>query len=146
MAIFETEIFDSKSGFGGNGKPFLPATTAENPFNLTSRTGGGCVQDEPFRKGRFFLNVGQPKGQSDCLRREWIPEILNYFAHQSLIDHVESQPDYSSFARALETIPSFSQPNIHGSDHFGVGGVLGTLGNSSHSPGSRSTFTLLRII
>ncbi|OOQ82521.1 monooxygenase [Penicillium brasilianum] len=135
MAIFETDIFDNDYGFGGNGKPFLTATAAENAFNLTGRTGGGCVQDGPFRKGKFFLNVGQPQGQSDCLRRDWIPWILNYFGRQSLVDHVESQPDYTSFARALENIPSFSAPNIHGSGHFGVGGVLGTLGNSAHSPG-----------
>ncbi|KAJ5432315.1 uncharacterized protein N7458_011471 [Penicillium daleae] len=82
MAIFETEIFDSEYGFGGNGKPFLSATAAENPFDLTGRTGGGCVQDGPFRKGKFFIN-----------------------------------------------------PNIHGSHPFGVGGVLGTLGNSAHRPG-----------
>lgn len=145
MAIFETEIFDSEYGFGGNGKPFLPATAAENSFNLTSRTGGGCVQDGPFRKDKFFLNVGQPKGQSDCLRRDWIPWIMNYFARQSLIDHVESQPDYTSFARALENIPSFNHPNIHGGGHFGVGGVLGTLGNSAHSPGGKSIFTSPRL-
>lgn len=141
MAIFETDIFDSDYGFGGNGKPFLTATAAENAFNLTGRTGGGCVQDGPFRKGKFFLNVGQPQGQSDCLRRDWIPWILNYFGRQSLVDHVEIQPDYTSFARALENIPSFSAPNIHGSGHFGVGGVLGTLGNSAHSPGGKSIFT-----
>lgn len=66
---------------------------------------------------------------------------MNYFVRQSLIDHVESQPDYTSFTRALENIPRFSQPNIHGSHHFGVGGVLGTLGNSAHRPGGKSTFT-----
>jgi hypothetical protein len=41
MKIFKTEIFDSEYGFGGNGKPFLPATAAEHPSNLTGRTGGG---------------------------------------------------------------------------------------------------------
>jgi tyrosinase len=61
------------------------------------------------------------------------------------IDHVESQSDYTLFALVLENIPNFSQPNIHGSGHFGVGGILGTLGNSAHSPGGKSTFNLLRI-
>jgi len=93
------------------------------------------VQDGPFREGQFFLNVKQPKGQSDCLRRDFIHWIMNYFAHQSLVNHVESQSDYTSFARALGSTPSFTQPNIHGSGHFGVGGVLGILGNSALSPG-----------
>ncbi|KAJ5585486.1 uncharacterized protein N7459_005286 [Penicillium hispanicum] len=135
MKVFETAVFDSDYGFGGNGKPFLPATPAQNPFNLTGRTGGGCVQDGPFRQGEFSLNVGHPKGKPDCLRRDYIPWIMNYFGRQSLVDHVQSQPDYTTFARAIENIPNFSQPNIHGSGHFGVGGVLGTLGNSALSPG-----------
>lgn len=62
---------------------------------------------------------------------------MNYFARQSLVDHVQSQPDYTSFARALENIPQFTQPNIHGSGHFGVGGVLGQLGNQAQSPGGK---------
>ncbi|KAI9929653.1 hypothetical protein MW887_001128 [Aspergillus wentii] len=60
---------------------------------------------------------------------------MNAFAQQSLVDHVQSQPDYTSFARAVENIPNFSQPNIHGSEDFGSGGVLGTLGNQAQSPG-----------
>ena len=49
--------------------------------------------------------------------------------------HVLSQPDYTSFAYALEGIPSFSQPNIHGGGHFGLGGLLGQAGNQYNSPG-----------
>jgi tyrosinase len=59
---------------------------------------------------------------------------MNYFAQQRPVDHVLAQPDYTSFPRALENIPSFAQPNIHGSAHFGVGGVLGALGNSALIP------------
>ncbi|KAJ6029211.1 hypothetical protein N7499_000356 [Penicillium canescens] len=134
MAIFETDVFDADRGFGGNGK-YLPANATQNPFNLTGRTGGGCVENGPFTPPDFMLAVGHQKGQPDCLRRDWIPWIMNYFAQESLVDHVLAQPDYTSFARALENLPSFTQPNIHGSAHFGVGGVLGTLGNSALSPG-----------
>ncbi|XHG06210.1 hypothetical protein AWENTII_009414 [Aspergillus wentii] len=65
---------------------------------------------------------------------------MNAFAQQSLVDHVQSQPDYTSFARAVENIPNFSQPNIHGSEDFGSGGVLGTLGNQAQSPGGEYTY------
>jgi tyrosinase len=69
---------------------------------------------------------------------------MNTFAQQSLADHVQSQPDYTSFARALENIPGFAEPNIHGSGHFGVGGVLGTIGNQNESPGG--TFFLSALL
>ena len=61
---------------------------------------------------------------------------MNKFARQSLVDHVLAWPDYMTFARAIENIPNFSQPNIHGSGHFGVG-VFGTLGNRVLSPGGK---------
>ncbi|KAJ5972601.1 uncharacterized protein N7479_002519 [Penicillium vulpinum] len=134
MAIFETDVFHPTRGFGGNGK-YLPANETQNPLNLTGRTGGGCVEDGPFTPPNFMLAVGHPKGQPDCLRRDFIPSIMNYFSRQSLVDHVLAQPDYTTFARALENIPAFTQPNIHGSGHFGVGGALGTLGNQALSPG-----------
>lgn len=136
MAVYNSELFDAKYGFGGNGR-FVDSTADENPFNLTGRTEGGCVEDGSFREGQFFLNVKQAKSQSDSLRRDYIPWIMNYFTRQSLVNHVESQSDYTSFARALENIPSFTQHNIHGSGHFGVVGVFGTLGNSALSPRGR---------
>lgn len=63
---------------------------------------------------------------------------MNYFAQKALVGHVMSQPDYTSFAFAIENVPSFDQPNIHGSGHFGVGGVLGTIGDAYNSPGGKT--------
>lgn len=60
---------------------------------------------------------------------------MNSFADSKLVAKVLAQPDYTSFARAIENVPSFDQPNIHGSGHFGVGGVLGHIGNAANSPG-----------
>ncbi|KAL4911770.1 hypothetical protein BDW62DRAFT_217025 [Aspergillus aurantiobrunneus] len=130
-AIFETEIFDPDTGFGGNGAYVEVSDPADNPFNLTGRTGGGCVQSGPFTPDKFQLH----HAGGGCLKRDYIPWIMNSFAQQSLVDHVKSQPDYTSFARALENIPAFTEPNIHGSGHFGVGGVLGTISNQYESPG-----------
>lgn len=130
-AIFETEIFDPATGFGGNGAYVEITDPSVNPSNLTGRLGGGCVHDGPFTADKFQLH----HGAGGCLKRDFIPWVMNSFAAQSLVDHVQSQPDYTSFARAIENIPSFNEPNIHGSGHFGAGGVLGTLGNQSESPG-----------
>lgn len=41
----------------------------------------------------------------------------------------------TSFARAVENVPRFDQPNIHENLHFGIGGALRTIGNAVYSPG-----------
>lgn len=131
-AIYETAIFDPTYGFGGNG-PYVEATAEQNPLNITGHTGGGCVMTGPFTYPDFKVNVPS----TGCLKRDFTPWIMNYFAQPALVDHVLSQPDYTSFAFAIENVPSFDQPNIHGSGHFGVGGVLGTIGDAYNSPGGK---------
>lgn len=128
--IFETAIFDPKTGFGGNGNYVVP-TAEQNPLNITGSIGGGCVQTGPFTPDKFMLNYPE----RDCLRRDFNPRIMNTFADPKLVEKVLAQNDYTSFARALENVPDFNVPNIHGSGHFGVGGVLGTIGNAANSPG-----------
>jgi tyrosinase len=71
----------------------------------------------------------------DCLRRDFIPWVMNTFPDPALVQKVLDQPDYTSMAREMEGIPSFAQPNIHGGGHFGIGGVLGNAGNAANSPG-----------
>ncbi|KAF2175164.1 monooxygenase [Zopfia rhizophila CBS 207.26] len=133
LTIFQTDVFSPVRGFGGNG-PYVEATPEQNPLNITGHTGGGCVQDGPFTHPNFKINVGP--GAGGCLKRDFTSWIMNYFARKELVDYVTTQPDYTTFAFALENIPSFSEPNIHGSGHFGVGGVLGTLGDAYNSPGA----------
>ncbi|KAF1849647.1 Di-copper centre-containing protein [Cucurbitaria berberidis CBS 394.84] len=127
---FHSAIFNPHDGFGGNGN-FVAPTPEKNPLNITGGTGGGCVTNGPFAPPRFMLNFPN----HDCLRRDFIPRIMNSFADPKLVQKVLAQKDYTSFARAIENIPSFDEPNIHGSGHFGVGGVLGTIGNAANSPG-----------
>ncbi|KAH6723859.1 hypothetical protein BKA61DRAFT_626744 [Leptodontidium sp. MPI-SDFR-AT-0119] len=131
-AIFETDIFSPTAGFGGNG-PYIAETTPEqNPFGITGRTGGGCVPDGPFAYPAFQVNY---PGPAKCLTRDFIPTIMNTFAAKANVDVVMAQLDYTAFAKQVENEPVFSIPNIHGSGHFGVGGVLGTIGNAYNSPG-----------
>lgn len=129
MKIYETAIFDPNTGFGGNG-PFVQATPEQNPLNITGSTGGGCVEDGPFVPSQFMLNFPEP----GCLRRDFIPWIMNTFSDPALVQKALDQPDYTSFARQLEGTPSFADRNIHGGGHFGVGGVLGNMGNAANSP------------
>lgn len=130
--IFQVEIFDPKTGFGGNGEKVVP-TPEQNPFNITGGTGGGCVMDGPFVPSKFMLNYPT----RDCLRRDFIPWMMNRLANPAHVVDVLNQPDYTSFARAVEGVPSFDGPSIHGSGHFGIGGVLGVAGNSANSPGGK---------
>jgi tyrosinase len=60
---------------------------------------------------------------------------MNSFAAPSLVTEVNSKPDYTTWARAVENVPDFNFPNLHGSGHFGIGGVLGTMGDAYNSPG-----------
>lgn len=131
VAVYSNPVFDPETGFGGNG-PYLEATAAQNPFNFTGRTGGGCVTDGPFTNTSFMVNF---PGPSVCLTRDFMPHVMNEFAQQSLVDEVVASKDYTAFAKAVENVPDFDFPNIHGSGHFGVGGALGTIGDAYNSPG-----------
>jgi hypothetical protein len=64
-------------------------------------------------------------------------------ADSKLVEEVLAQPDYTSVARTIEKTRSFDPPNVHASGHFGVGGILGTMGNAAESPGGEfSLFSL----
>jgi hypothetical protein len=75
-----------------------------------------------------------------CLSRDFVPWIINQMADPKLVQEVLAQPDYTSFARMVEKTRSFDPPNIHASGHFGVGGILGTMGNAAESPGGKYHF------
>ena len=129
---FDSEIFNPDTGFGGNGYP-VAATPAQNPLNITGNTGGGCVMNGPFAPPHFTVNVPTPH----CLKRDFVPWIVNRMADKRLVEEVLAQPDYTSIARTVEKKQSFDPPNIHASSHFGVGGILGTMGNAAESPGGK---------
>lgn len=80
-----------------------------------------------------MVNVNQTEPK--CLTRDFVPYVMNWFADPANVEAVLAQPDYTTFARKLEGVPNFSQPNIHGSGHFGTGGALGTMGDQYNSPG-----------
>jgi tyrosinase len=128
--IFDSEIWQPDTGFGGNGA-YVEHTPLNNPFNISGGTGGGCVHNGPFTPDKFMVNYPTP----GCLKRDFIPTLINVWADRKLVQQVLDQPDYTGFARKVEGEATFAVPNIHGSGHFGVGGVLGTAGNAENSPG-----------
>ncbi|KNG49848.1 di-copper centre-containing protein [Stemphylium lycopersici] len=129
--IFDSEIWQPDTGFGGNGYK-VEVTPENNPYNVSGGTGGGCVMNGPFVEGKFTVNYPTPH----CLKRDFVPPLINVWADPKNVQHVLDAPDYTAFARRLEGEPSFAPPgNIHGSGHFGVGGALGQAGNAENSPG-----------
>ena len=102
----------------------------QNPLNITGNTGGGCVQDGPFAAPAFYVNLPT----KDCLRRDFVPWIMNEFADPKLVTRLLAQPDYTAFAREVERERNFVVRNVHASGHFGIGGVMGQMGNAANSP------------
>lgn len=99
------------------------------------------MPDGPFTEPNFRVNVfsedgfGAPAG---CLRRDFVPHVLNWFGNAPEVANVLAQPDVTSFGFELEGVPTFTRANIHGSGHFGVGGALGHIGDGANSPGGTS--------
>ncbi|CAN9171169.1 unnamed protein product [Alternaria alternata] len=129
--VYDSEIFQPDNGFGGNGIKVEP-TPEQNFLNLTGGTGGGCVQTGPFTPDKFMVNY---PGPPSCLRRDFMPPLLNTWADPKLEKAQLEAPDFVTFDRTMQGSKTVFAPNIHGSGHFGVGGVLGQAGDPANSPG-----------
>lgn len=106
MAIYETEVFSPTVGFGGNGEYVQLNASVEGIFADWGRSGGGCVQDGPFTVPNFHVNIGEANGSS-CLRRDFLPAVLNMDADAEEVQKVLDQPDFASFDRQMEGEPAF---------------------------------------
>jgi len=95
------------------------------------------VQDGPFTRPNFQVNIGEAEGGA-CLRRDFTPGVFNFFADPAQLERTLAEPTFNDFAHTLEGSRSFAVANIHGSGHFGVGGILGQAGNAANSPGGKS--------
>lgn len=131
-------IFDPATGFGGNG-PYIELTPEQNLLGIEGRTGGGCVSNGPFTSDKFSLALGPGTDynvtNAHCLTRDFAPPVVKDNLVRWVWDEVLTQPDYGHFARRLEALPSWDMKNVHGGGHFGVGGVLGSMGDAYNSPG-----------
>ncbi|KAI4656607.1 hypothetical protein J4E81_009709 [Alternaria sp. BMP 2799] len=128
--VYDSEIFSPDTGFGGNGNKVEPLP-GQNEFGMEGGTGGGCVQTGPFVASKFTVNY---PGPADCLRRDFIPALMNTWADPKLVTKQLEAPDYTTFDRLMQGDTTSGAPNIHGSGHFGVGGALGQAGNAANSP------------
>ncbi|RPA76940.1 Di-copper centre-containing protein [Ascobolus immersus RN42] len=134
-SMSQFDIFSGVDGFGGNG-PWVETTPEQNWMGINDRTGGGCVTDGPFVN--MTLNVGPGADYSTrnphCLIRDFAPEKFKDNVGQDTINEVIQHKKYEDFAWRLEGLPGWSMKNFHGGGHFGVGGLLGSMGDSNNSP------------
>lgn len=72
-----------------------------------------------------------------CLTRDFMEGVARVLLKHEVVDELMAKTDFEGFARRMEGEPSFEYPNVHGGGHFGVGGVLGTLGDAFNSPGGK---------
>ncbi|KAF3047266.1 hypothetical protein E8E11_003733 [Didymella keratinophila] len=128
--VYSSEISQPDTGFGGNGVK-VELTPEQNSLNLTGGTGGGCVETSPFISDKVTVNY---PGPPSCLRRDSMPPLLNTWADPKLEKAQLEAPDFVTFDRTMQGSKTVFAPNIHGSGHFGVGGVLRQAGDPAHSP------------
>ncbi|KAL7271294.1 hypothetical protein RUND412_005961 [Rhizina undulata] len=126
-------------GFGGDGPYEVNPDPILYPFNITGRSGGGCVPAGPFTEDKFKISLGPTTNTSirntRCLRRDFSEYIARSNLLQSVVDEVTNNSYFGAMTRRMEALPSFSVPNIHGGGHFAIGGSLGAMGNVNNSPG-----------
>ncbi|KAF4840646.1 Tyrosinase-like protein orsC [Colletotrichum siamense] len=137
--FFNSPVFDTKTGFGGNGEflpfntsglsPLLPITDGKVPSAIADRSGGGCVHDGPFANMTIHMGPGPSTAyKAQCVRRDFVPSNFMASASVEAVSTGMDYADFGSFTRQTEL-------TVHGAGHVGVGGLYGVLTDAWASPG-----------
>ncbi|KXH40506.1 hypothetical protein CSIM01_13881 [Colletotrichum simmondsii] len=137
--FFHSPVFDTKTGFGGNGEflpfnssgvsPQLPITDGKIPSTIADRSGGGCIHDGPFFNMTIHMGPGASTAyHAQCVRRDFVPSYFMSVASPEAVSTSMNHPDFGSFTRQTELA-------VHGAGHSGVGGLYGVLTDAYASPG-----------
>ncbi|CAG9945977.1 unnamed protein product [Clonostachys rosea f. rosea IK726] len=133
--FFNSPIFDTKHGFGGNG-PWIPGNfdnpapgqTVNTPWDVPDRTGGGCIQDGPF--AGLMSNLG-PSNKTDynphCVQRDFAPLTFASMSGPLSVATGLALPNFGWFDRITES-------SFHAGGHWAVGGLYGTMTDKWASP------------
>lgn len=125
------QIWDPKTGFGGNGKyipgtfedpqPGMVVTAGGVPAPVSDHTGGGCIPDGPFANMSIHIGPGfSTKYNEYCVRRDFVPSLFVNCANPSNVADGMAQPSFGHFSKLTETL-------LHAAGHPAVGGLYGTL-------------------
>lgn len=129
--FFNSPVFDTETGFGGNGEflplntsglsPQFPITDGKVPSVIADRTGGGCIPDGPFANMTIHMGPGLSTAyKAQCVRRDFVPSYFMASGSVEAVSTAMGYVDFGSFTRQTEL-------TVHGAGHIGVGGLYGVL-------------------
>ncbi|KAI8152300.1 hypothetical protein K4K49_009686 [Colletotrichum sp. SAR 10_70] len=129
--MLKSPVFDPDTGFGGNGEwvpgtpenpePGIPLTGGTLVFNMSDRTGGGCIPNGPFANLTLHMGPQNSVAYNEwCVRRDFTPNQFMSLGNAASVAEGMAQPDYGFFSKLTED-------TIHGAGHQGVGGMYGVL-------------------
>lgn len=115
-------------------KPDIPLSQgAPVPCNDTricppGGSGGGCVQDGPFKDYVVHMGPWNDTGvnrNDQCLKRNFNPSFAKEFLGSSVVQNTLVQTTFDDFILLFGGIKfSFTQLGQHGAGHVAVGGVV----------------------
>ncbi|KAI8276743.1 hypothetical protein K4K59_009686 [Colletotrichum sp. SAR11_240] len=129
--MLKSPVFDPDTGFGGNGEwvpgtpenpePGIPLTGGTLVFNMSDRTGGGCIPNGPFANLTLHMGPQNSVAYNEwCVRRDFTPNQFMSLGNSASVAEGMAQSDYGFFSKLTED-------TIHGAGHQGVGGMYGVL-------------------
>jgi len=132
----KSPIWDSVTGFGGDGVPgtyTVPPDPANTSKILPESYYHGCVRDGPFTDYTIKLGPGLLV-TNHCLTRGVNDTYAGSYLTSSVIAHTLSLPNFEQFRVDLEGLPV--PPNIgpHGGGHAAIGGDMSNYFSSPADP------------
>ncbi|PPQ71453.1 hypothetical protein CVT24_011965 [Panaeolus cyanescens] len=116
-SLFRSPIFDSTTGFGGNG---------------AHATYPRCVTTGPF--ANLMLNYGPGRRPTrHCLTRAFDNSLKPYLTHAA-VANTTAQSSFEAFRTELEGQPVTTDYRMHDAGHLSVGGELANVYSSPGDP------------
>ncbi|KAI1840816.1 hypothetical protein JX266_012964 [Neoarthrinium moseri] len=152
-AFVKAPVFDAVNGFGGNGNYIDSSNDTNVRLHIPGKTGGGCVQNGPFKNMTVNMGPGwdlltsfygfdtntregfNTSYSPHCLTRDLAPPFAIEKLNHAAVLHALEAPNYYEFDIRVEGGVDVPGMTYHGGGHLGVGGDLGEIGNVYSSPG-----------
>ena len=130
-SLIESPIFNSVTGFGGDGVPgtyTLPPDPDGTSKFFTPSSFVGCVQDGPFAS--YVISLGPGKLITDhCLVRGLNDTFMQYFT-SSAVANATRLPTFELFRVELEGRIDPPSLKMHNAGHLSVGGEMSNIYSS----------------
>lgn len=141
--LLEASVFDSATGFGGNGVPgtyTLPPDPDGTSKFYDPQAFVGCVQDGPFAS--YVIRLGPGKLVTDhCLVRG-VDDSYKKYITSTEVAKLMSLPKFEQFHVELEGKPVTADHKVHTGGHDAVGGEMT---NFYSSPAGSCNFFIINI-